>query len=64
MIDPSAFDPENTLAFLHQDHWDDLVESLRVRRTNVTKTQVIAYNKELRGKGINGWEKKKDNKKD
>jgi len=51
-------------AFLHQDHWDDLVKSLRVRRANVTKTQVIAYNKKLRGKGINGWEKKKDNKKD
>ena len=45
-------------AFLHQDHWDDLVKSLRVRRNKVTKKQVIAYNKELRGKGINGWEKK------
>ena len=51
-------------AFLHQDHWDDLVASLGKRRSNITKTDVIAYNKKLRGKGINGWEKKKDNKKD
>ena len=61
MFDPSCLKYPD--AFLHQDHWDDLVAGLPVTRAGVLKHHVVAYNQELRGEGINGWEKK-DNKKD